>query len=127
MSHRNARLTLHGRRLLVQRVDSGRPVAHLAAEMGISRATGHKWVNQRRAEGEEGLHDQSGRPWTTPRALVDAPGHATARPCRTGFHRPRRIPTAYSTRLMEQAETGESAGRESGVVAPGTVLCGGFL
>ncbi len=39
MSHRNARLTVFGRRLLVQRVCSGRPVAHVAAEMGISRAT----------------------------------------------------------------------------------------
>lgn len=28
MSHRNARLTVHGRRLLIQRVRSGRPVAH---------------------------------------------------------------------------------------------------
>ncbi|MEV0119927.1 leucine zipper domain-containing protein, partial [Streptomyces sp. NPDC050703] len=27
MSHRNARLTVHGRRLLIQRVRSGRPVA----------------------------------------------------------------------------------------------------
>ncbi|MEU2960357.1 leucine zipper domain-containing protein, partial [Streptomyces albidoflavus] len=26
MSHRNARLTVHGRRLLVQRVQAGRPV-----------------------------------------------------------------------------------------------------
>ncbi|MDX6352747.1 MAG: hypothetical protein QOF84_7537 [Streptomyces sp.] len=32
MSHRNARLTVHGRRLLVERVSSGRPVAHVAAE-----------------------------------------------------------------------------------------------
>ncbi|MFF2432337.1 IS481 family transposase, partial [Streptomyces mirabilis] len=44
MSHRNARLTVHGRRLLVERVCAGRPVAHVAAEMGISRATAHKWV-----------------------------------------------------------------------------------
>ncbi|MEU9530032.1 leucine zipper domain-containing protein, partial [Streptomyces sp. NPDC048210] len=36
MSHRNARLTVHGRRLLIQRVRSGRPVAHVAEEMGIS-------------------------------------------------------------------------------------------
>ncbi|MFJ8154174.1 helix-turn-helix domain-containing protein, partial [Streptomyces sp. NPDC094468] len=54
MSHRNARLTVHGRRLLVERVDAGRPVAHVAAEMGISRATAHKWVRRWRAEGEAG-------------------------------------------------------------------------
>ncbi|MFF3460489.1 transposase [Streptomyces sp. NPDC002730] len=35
MSHRNARLTVFGRRLLVERVCSGRPVAHVAAENGV--------------------------------------------------------------------------------------------
>lgn len=66
MSHRNARLTVFGRRLLVERVASGRPVAHVAAEMGISRATAHKWVRRWRAEGEAGLADRSSRPRTTP-------------------------------------------------------------
>ncbi|MEJ8645825.1 IS481 family transposase [Streptomyces sp. MS1.HAVA.3] len=66
MSHRNARLTVFGRRLLVERVRSGRPVAHVAAEMGISRATAHKWVRRWRAEGEAGLHDRSSRPARTP-------------------------------------------------------------
>ncbi|KOG11134.1 MULTISPECIES: IS481 family transposase [Streptomyces] len=66
MSHRNARLTVFGRRLLVERVRSGRPVAHVAAEMGISRATAHKWVRRWRTEGDAGLHDRSSRPRTTP-------------------------------------------------------------
>ncbi|MFH9067763.1 IS481 family transposase [Streptomyces coeruleorubidus] len=66
MSHRNARLTIHGRRLLVERVRSGRPVAHVAAEMGVSRATAHKWLRRWRAEGEVGLHDRSSRPRNTP-------------------------------------------------------------
>ncbi|ATZ22960.1 Integrase core domain protein [Streptomyces lavendulae subsp. lavendulae] len=66
MSHRNARLTVFGRRLLVERVASGRPVAHVAAEMGISRATAHKWVRRWRDNGPAGLHDRSSRPRTTP-------------------------------------------------------------
>ncbi|MFJ2649901.1 IS481 family transposase [Streptomyces sp. NPDC087420] len=66
MSHRNARLTVHGRRILIERVLAGRPVAHVAAEMGISRPTAHKWVRRWRAEGEAGLHDRSSRPRTTP-------------------------------------------------------------
>ncbi|MGW7451847.1 IS481 family transposase [Streptomyces sp. NPDC054787] len=66
MSHRNARLTVHGRRILVERVLAGRPVAHVAAEMGISRPTAHKWVLRWRAEGDAGLHDRSSRPRTTP-------------------------------------------------------------
>ncbi|MFJ7281117.1 IS481 family transposase, partial [Kitasatospora sp. NPDC098663] len=66
MSHRNARLTIHGRRLLVERVRSGRPVAHVAAEMGISRPTAHKWVRRWKTEGDAGLADRSSRPHTTP-------------------------------------------------------------
>ncbi|NEA77350.1 IS481 family transposase [Streptomyces sp. SID13588] len=78
MSHRNARLTVHGRRLLIERVVSGRPVAHVAAEMGISRATAHKWVRRWRAEGEAGLHDRSSRPHTTPHRT---PAAVEARVC----------------------------------------------
>ncbi|MER5209370.1 leucine zipper domain-containing protein [Streptomyces sp. NPDC002838] len=59
MSHRNARLTVHGRRLLVERIRSGRPVAHVAAEMGISRVTAHKWIRRWQSEGEPGLCDRS--------------------------------------------------------------------
>ncbi|MEU7788363.1 integrase core domain-containing protein [Amycolatopsis sp. NPDC049159] len=40
-------MTLHGRRLLIDRVAAGRPVAHVAAELGISRATGHKGIRRR--------------------------------------------------------------------------------
>ncbi|MCM2416429.1 IS481 family transposase [Streptomyces sp. RKAG290] len=66
MSHRNARLTVHGRRILVERVLAGRPVAHIAAEVGISRPTAHKWVRRWRVEGDAGLHDRSSRPHSTP-------------------------------------------------------------
>lgn len=66
VSHPDARLTVHGRRLLVERVRAGRPVAHVADEMGISRTTDHKWVRRRRAEGGAGLYDRSSRPLTTP-------------------------------------------------------------
>ncbi|NKY05717.1 IS481 family transposase, partial [Cellulomonas hominis] len=34
MSHANARLTPAGRLTMVQRIGAGRPVAHVAAEMG---------------------------------------------------------------------------------------------
>ncbi|MGW0753880.1 IS481 family transposase [Streptomyces sp. NPDC002587] len=78
MSHRNARLTVHGRRLLVERVESGRPVAHVAAETGISRATAHKWMRRWRAEGEAGLADRSSRPRTTPHRT---PAAVEARVC----------------------------------------------
>ncbi len=66
VSHPPARLTIHGRRLLVHRVRSGRPVAHVADEMGISRTTAHKWVRRWRAEGDAGLYDRSSQPRSTP-------------------------------------------------------------
>ena len=59
MAHRNARLTVYGRRLLVQRVvEDRRPVAHVVTELGCSRATGYKWLARWRAEGDAGLADR---------------------------------------------------------------------
>jgi transposase InsO family protein len=61
-------LNLHGRRLLVSRViDDGRPVAHVAKELGVSRQCAHRWVSRFRLEGEAGLIDRSSRPRRCPR------------------------------------------------------------
>jgi transposase InsO family protein len=68
VAHANARLNLHGRRLLVSRVlDEGRPVAHVAKELGVSRQCANRWVVRFRTEGDAGLHDRSSRPHTCPR------------------------------------------------------------
>jgi transposase InsO family protein len=66
VAHPNARLTVHGRALLVERVLSGRPVAHVAAELGVSRATGYKWLARYRSEGPAGLLDRSSRAHRVP-------------------------------------------------------------
>ena len=67
MSHRNARLNLHGRLLLVDRVCRQRwPVAHAAKAMGISRQCAHRWVARYRSFGEAGLADRSSRPRCSP-------------------------------------------------------------
>ncbi|NHC45353.1 IS481 family transposase [Motilibacter aurantiacus] len=67
MAHANARLTVHGRLLLVRRVRSdGRPVAHVAKELGVSRQCAHRWVARYDAEGPAGLLDRSSRPHSTP-------------------------------------------------------------
>lgn len=72
MSHRNARLTVHGRRLLVQRVrELGMPIAHVAKAMGISRQCAHRWVGRFDTEGDAGLHDRSSRPHTMPTRTPD--------------------------------------------------------
>lgn len=67
MSHRNAPLSVEGRRRLVQRCQT-RPIAHVAAEMGISRACASKWVNRWRRHGDLGLLDRSSTPQRSPRA-----------------------------------------------------------
>jgi transposase InsO family protein len=60
------RLSPWSRLLLVQRVLAGRPAAHVASEMGISRATAYKWLARYRAEGVPGLLDRSSRPHRSP-------------------------------------------------------------
>lgn len=66
--HANARLTLHGRTLLVQRVRlDRRPTAHVAAELGISRQCAHRWVRRYDQHGWAGLADRSSRPVSCPR------------------------------------------------------------
>ena len=43
---------------MVQRIGAGRPVAHVAAEMGVSRATAWRWWRRWRAEGAARLEDR---------------------------------------------------------------------
>ncbi|MGP9836603.1 IS481 family transposase [Arthrobacter sp. 179] len=68
MSHRNARLNLRGRQLLVERVCvQGWAVAHAARAQGVSRQCAHRWINRFRSEGSAGLLDRSSRPHHSPR------------------------------------------------------------
>jgi transposase len=67
VSHRNAPLSFEGRLRLVQRCQR-RPIAHVAAEMGISRACASKWVNRWRRHGDVGLLDRSSIPHRSPHA-----------------------------------------------------------
>src|SRR3954470_1433142 len=61
MPHRNAPLTPAGRLRLVQRCRY-RPIAHVAAEAGLSRQCLSKWVHRYRRDGEQGLQDRSSAP-----------------------------------------------------------------
>jgi transposase InsO family protein len=67
VSHRNARLTPAGRRILVGRIDAeGWPVAVAAESMGVSRETAYRWLRRWRTEGVAGLEDRSSRPGRSP-------------------------------------------------------------
>lgn len=61
MSHANARLTPAGRLIMVQRIQSGRAVAHVAAEMGISRTAAWRWWRRFREHGPP--RPTSGNAW----------------------------------------------------------------
>lgn len=67
MSHRNSRLTFHGRLLLVTRIrEQGWKPAHAAKAQGVSRPCAYRWVKRYDEEGIDGLHDRSSRPHHCP-------------------------------------------------------------
>jgi transposase InsO family protein len=79
VAHANARLTPAGRLILCRRIAAGRPVAHVAAEMGISRTCAYRWWGRYREQGHAGL--------------VDRPSWA--------HHHPRRTPAQLEGQIVE--------------------------
>ena len=70
VTHRDAPLTVLGRqRAVTQVIERGRPIAHVAAEFHIARATLSKWVGRYRAAGAAGLEDCSSAPVNRPTRL----------------------------------------------------------
>jgi hypothetical protein len=59
VAHANARLTPAGRTILCRRIAAGRPIAHVAAEMGISRTSAGRWWARWQAQGAAGPIDRS--------------------------------------------------------------------
>jgi len=65
--HRNAPLTVEGRRRLCRRIElDGFTVAQAAESMNISRQTASKWWNRYRVAGVAGLEDRPCRPHSSP-------------------------------------------------------------
>jgi transposase InsO family protein len=61
--HRNAKLSVKGRELLIDRVENaGWSLAQAAEAAGVSDRTVRKWLTRYRAEGAEGLLDRSSAP-----------------------------------------------------------------
>jgi transposase InsO family protein len=100
--HKNARLTVHSRADLVQRVLVERQLVDAVAEaFGVSMRTVRKWVGRYQAEGPEGLTDRSSRP-----RLLRKPTSAEG--------------VAAVERLRRQRWTGKQIAAEVGV-SPATV------
>jgi transposase-like protein len=72
MAHANARLTPAGRLTLVGRIAAQprRPIAHLAHEMGVSRATASRWWARYQQLGQAGLVDRPSIPAHSPRRTL---------------------------------------------------------
>lgn len=66
MAHANARTTVFARRLMVERVAAGWPAARVAEQLGVSRATVHKWLRRYAEGGDAALVDRSSRPVRMP-------------------------------------------------------------
>ncbi|SFN59103.1 IS481 family transposase, partial [Variovorax sp. OV329] len=60
-SHKNARLTFEGRKLLIERI-AGMGLMPAAEAAGISVRTARKWLKRFDQQGLAGLHDRSSRP-----------------------------------------------------------------
>jgi transposase InsO family protein/transposase len=62
--HANARLSVKGRELLVDRIAAGWSLAEAAMAAGVSERTARKWRDRHQAEGADGLPDRSSAPAT---------------------------------------------------------------
>ena len=72
-SHKNARMTVHGRVLLVERVaNQGWPVAKAAEAAGVSKRTAFKWLARHRVGGTAALENRSSVPGPSARQLPPA-------------------------------------------------------
>ena len=89
--HRRAKLTVAGRRLLIDRIiGQGWKVPVAAQAQGVSVATAYKWLRRWRAEGQAGLADRSSRPNISPSRLPADREQAILvcrQACRLGPHR----------------------------------------
>ena len=101
MSHANARLTPAGRLIMVRRIATGRPPAHVAAEMGVSRACAYKWWRRWRDEGQAGLIDRPSRAHSHPRRTPAC----TETRIRIVRHLSRRGPVAIGAQLKVPTST----------------------
>jgi transposase InsO family protein len=89
--HGNAPLTPAGRLRLCLRVADGRPIAHVAAEAGISRRCLAKWYGRWLADGSAGLEDRTSRPASSPAATPLEIGDLVEELRRTTKYGPARI------------------------------------
>jgi transposase len=70
--HGNAKLSVKGRKLLVERIEAGWSVAAAAEAAGFSERTARKWLARFRVEGPDGLLDRFSAPSVVANELTSA-------------------------------------------------------
>ena len=65
MTHANPRLSIKGRRRLLERCRT-RPPEHVAADTSVPRACLSKWKDRGGTYGETGLQDRTSVPYSSP-------------------------------------------------------------
>lgn len=69
-NHKNARLSVFGRQLLVQRIlQQGLRFEEAAHAAGVRTGTAYKWLTRYRQEGPCGLYNRSSRPAFRPHVI----------------------------------------------------------
>jgi transposase InsO family protein len=68
--HKNARLTVFCRELMIDRMFKGQSKVKVAAQFGVTVRTASKWLRRYQAEGVRGLEDRSSRPRHSPAATA---------------------------------------------------------
>jgi transposase InsO family protein len=71
VAHRNAKLNLYARQLIIHRLAEGWSAAEVAEAAGVSRSTVYKWRRRWQEAGVGGLRDRSSRPKHCPHALAE--------------------------------------------------------
>ena len=77
-AHKNARLTMEGRKLLIERTPA-MGLAAAAEAAGVSVRTARKWLRRFEQEGLDGLVDRSSRPRRTRRTVDEVLGRSIER------------------------------------------------
>ncbi|MCH7937970.1 MAG: helix-turn-helix domain-containing protein [Proteobacteria bacterium] len=70
--HKNARLTLRGREILISRLERGKHPQDVATAMGVSASTAYTWRRRHRARGLAGLRNRSSMPNDSPTRTTGA-------------------------------------------------------
>jgi transposase InsO family protein len=88
--HKNARMTVHGRALLIDRIaDLGWAVAEASSAAGVSKRTVYKWLARYRAGGAIALHDRRSTPGRSPHRTPAVVAHEIERLRRDRLSGPR--------------------------------------